>query len=108
MPRYTFKLCDDGSGVEDDVGVTLPNADAAYRYACEVVHELMDCRELRTRHWRLDVYEERSEKVFEIPFANLDPTLSHLTVESRSPVGRSRGKPHLATDRGRHVIGDNF
>jgi hypothetical protein len=63
MPRYTFKLSDDGSGVEDDVGVSLPNAEAAYRYACNVVLELMNCRELRTRHWQLDVYEAEGKKV---------------------------------------------
>ena len=26
MPRYTFKLCDDDDGVEDNIGVSLPNA----------------------------------------------------------------------------------
>jgi hypothetical protein len=40
MPKYTFKLSDDGSGVEDDIGVSLPNAEVAYRYACDVVLEL--------------------------------------------------------------------
>ena len=86
MPRYTFKLCDDGGGVEDDVGVDLPNAEVAYRYACDVVLELMNCRELRTRHWQLDVYEGEEKKVFEIPFARLDPTLSHLPTEQRELV----------------------
>lgn len=135
MPRYTFKLCDDGSGVEDDVGVILPNADAAHRYACDVVRELMNCRELQTRHWQLDVYEDEGKKIFEIPFARVDPTLNHLTTEqrelvehnsrllrslrdvvhaasltgreARSLVARSRGKPYLAADRGRKVIRDN-
>lgn len=51
MLRYTFKLRDDGGRVEDDVGVNLPNAEVACRYACDVVLELMNCRELRTRHW---------------------------------------------------------
>jgi hypothetical protein len=135
MPRYTFKLSDDGSGVEDDVGVSLPNVELAYRYACDVVLELMNCRELRTRHWQLDVYEGEGKKVFEIPFVGLDPTLNHLSTEqrelvehgsriirsfketlhaatltgreARSLVARSRGKPYLAADRGHKVIRDN-
>ena len=135
MPRYTFKLYDDGSGVEDDVGVSLPNAEVAYRYACDVVLELMNRRELGTRHWQLNVYEAEGRKVFEIPFVRLDPTLDHLSREqrelvehgsrivrsfkntlhaasltgreARSLVARSRCKPYLAADRGRKVIRDN-
>ena len=135
MPRYTFKLFDDGGGVEDNIGVSLPNTEIAYRYACDVASELMSCRELRTRHWQLDVYEDEAKKVFEIPFAKLDPTLDHLPTqqrelvehssrlvrslkdavhaaklsarESKSLVARSRGKPYLAADRGRKVIRDN-
>jgi len=29
MPKYTFKLWDDDGGVEDDIGVNLPDADTA-------------------------------------------------------------------------------
>ena len=135
MPRYTFKLCDDGGGVEDNTGVSLPNAEIAYRYACDVVFELMNCRELRTRHWQLDVYEGDGKKIFEIPFAAIDPTLSRLPAEQRelmeqtsqiirshkdavyaarlskreanSLVARSRGELYLAVDRGRKVVRDN-
>jgi len=135
MPKYTFKLSDDGSGVEDDIGVSLPNAEVAYRYACDVVLELMNCRELRTRHWQLDVHDGEGKKVFEIPFVELDPTLSHLRAEewalvehgsqvirsfkdalhaasltrreARPLLARSRGRPYLAADRGRKVIRDN-
>ena len=60
---------------------SLPNAEVAYRYACDVVLELMNCRELRTRHWQLDVHDGEGKKVFEIPFVELDPTLSHLRAE---------------------------
>jgi len=134
MPRYTFKLNDDDHGVEDDFGVSLPNAEIAHSYACDVVRELMDRRELSTRHWRLDVYTDNGQKVFEIPFASVDQTLDHLRPnyrvaveqcaqrirslkdvyydatltrrESQSLVARSRGKPYLAADRGRKVIRD--
>jgi hypothetical protein len=134
MPTYKFKLSDDSGGVEDDVGVNLSDAEIAYRYACDVVRELMDHRERKTRHWRLDVYEADGEKVFDIPFASLDHTLDHLKPdfraaveqcaqhvrslkdalydvtltrrESQSLVAQSRGRPYLAADRGRKVIRD--
>jgi hypothetical protein len=83
MPTYTFKLKYDESGVEDENGVDLPNQQVAYCYACDVIHELTHRRELHTRHWQLEVYEDHHEKVFEIPFASLDPTLDHLTQEQR-------------------------
>jgi len=54
MPRYTFKLHDDDIGVEDDFGVSLPNAEIAHRYARDVVGELMSHRERNTRHWLLE------------------------------------------------------
>jgi hypothetical protein len=134
MPRYTFKLRDDDIGVEDDFGVSLPNAEIAHSYARDVVRELMNRRERNTRHWLLDVYEDNGGKVFEIPFAKVDQTLEHLRPdyraaveqcaqrirslkevyyeatltrrESQSLVARSRGKPYLAADRGRKVIRD--
>jgi hypothetical protein len=135
MPTYTFKLRDDDNGVEDDFGVSMPNAEIAHGYARDVVRELMGHRERSTRHWRLDVYQDNGEKVFEIPFASVDQTLDHLrpdyraaveqcaqrirslkdvyydaTVtqrESQSLVARSRGKPYLAADRGRKIIRDH-
>jgi hypothetical protein len=134
MPRYTFKLRDDDNGVEDDNGVNLPDVQIAYRYACDVVYELMNGREPSTRSWRLEVYEEGQEKIFEIPFVRLDQTLDHLNAqmraavergagqiravkdtyqaaratvrEAKSLVARSRGKPYLAADRGGKVIRD--
>jgi hypothetical protein len=84
MPKYTFKISDDGGGLEDNTGVILPNAASAYHYACEVVGELMDRREHRTRAWRLDVYENAT-KIFEIPFAGFDSAVHRLAPERRGP-----------------------
>jgi len=134
MPRYTFRLRDDDTGQEDDTGVSLLDDEIAYRYACDVVHELMQRREQHTRSWQLEVFEE-GEKLFEIPFARLDPTLDHLSAplrdlvehnaqrvrslkdtlcaarvtvqETRSLLARSRGKPYLAVVRGRKIIRDD-
>jgi hypothetical protein len=133
MPTFKFKLSDDSDGVEDDFGVSLPNTEIAYRYACDVVRELMHHREQKTRHWHLAVYHD-GEKIFDIPFVKLDHTLDHLNPdsrglveqgaqrirsvrdlwneakltrqESRSLVAQSRGKPYLAAERGRKVIRD--
>ena len=66
MPTYTFRLLDDSGGVADDLGLGLPDTKAAYGYARDVALELMDHREATTRSWRLDVYENGAEKVFEI------------------------------------------
>jgi hypothetical protein len=70
MPTYTFKLSNGGSGVEDDTGLSLPNAESAFDYAHGVVRELMMHREQQTRDWQLDVYEDGT-KVFSIPFATV-------------------------------------
>lgn len=134
MPTYTFKLQDGCGGVEDETGVSFPDNDRAIRYAYDVVHELMRCRELETRSWCLGVYESggADSPICEIPFASVDPSLDHLapklrtmveaaaermgglrevihsvqgTVqESRALVARARGKPYLASRFGKSVI----
>src|SRR5215469_14553050 len=57
MAAYTFRLLDGCGEVEDETGVNFGHPDHAIRYARNVVHELMRNRELETRSWRLDVYE---------------------------------------------------
>jgi hypothetical protein len=135
MPTYTFKVLDGCGDVEDESGVSLRDHDHALRYAREVIHELMRNREIETRSWRLEVYENGDGPIYAIPFASIDPTLDHLvpklrtmveamcerkrllgevlhvvsaTVqESRALVARSRGKPYLASRFGRSTIRDN-
>jgi hypothetical protein len=132
MPIYTFKLCDGCGGLEDETGVALTDDQSAIRYARDVAHELMKHREVETRCWQLDVYEERGRHVCEIPFASLDPTLDHLSPgmraileslserrrllgdalhaekatirESRALLARARGKPYLASRFGKPTI----
>lgn len=132
MPLYTFELRDGSCGIADTVGVSFANRDQALCYAHDVIRELMSQCERKTRSWRLDVYENHDRRVFEIPFARLDETLDHLSPhwrsrvedlcnrsrslreacsaasatvqESRALVACSRGKPYLATDRGKKVI----
>jgi hypothetical protein len=132
MPVYTFELRDGDRAIQDTSGVRLPDRDRAFQYARDVARELMSCREAQTRSWRLDVYEGDGERIFELPFARIDPTLDHLvpetrtTVErmndryrslreamaaarvtvreSRALVARSRGRPYLATELGERTI----
>jgi hypothetical protein len=134
MPHYTFELRDGSSQIEDATGVNLPDRQQAVRYAHQVARELMRCREKQTRTWRLDVYEDEGERLFEIPFVRIDETLAHLSPsvrammedlcdrvrslmearsaaaatvrESRALVARSRGRPYLATTSGRRTIRD--
>jgi hypothetical protein len=132
MPLYTFELRDGSLGIADTVGVSFADRDQAQCYAYEVIRELMGCCEEQTRTWRLDVYEVHDRRVFEIPFAQLDQTLDHLSPhwrtriedlcdrsrkvheafsvarvtmrESRALVARSRGRPYLATEGGKPII----
>jgi hypothetical protein len=135
MPDYTFKLRDDGGGIADDSVVSLPNDEAAYGYACDVARELLQGRDGVMRHWALDILTANGNKVSEILFAEVDPSLEHLRAELRVTVNqanhvrrsfkdasfaaaqtkreakallaRSRGKPYLAADSGRKIIRDD-
>jgi hypothetical protein len=131
MPRYTFELQDGEHPIGDGSGVWFDDRESALGHAQAVARELMSARERETRTWRLDVYED-GNRIEQIPFAHLDPTLDHLHPtlrtsveracnsardfrqamstaratlrESRALVARSRGKPYLATDRGKPTI----
>ena len=134
MPTYTFELKDGSCGITDEIGVNLPDRERALRYAHDIALELMSGREAQTRFWRLDVYEDSRERIFELPFVSIDRTLDHLapkvrTVieglcdrhrslkeanyaarvtirESRALIAISRGKPYLATYAGERTIKD--
>jgi hypothetical protein len=132
MPTYTFKLRSDAGWIADNIGTALADNASAYRYACSVARELMRCREIETRHWLLEVYQDGKEPLFDILFASIDPTLDHLRREMRSLVesasekrralkdvihdidltlresqallARSEGRPHLISDNGEITI----
>jgi hypothetical protein len=132
MPRYTFVLKDGSADAIQDIGIDLPNQEEAFRYARDVVHELMRGCEPRTRAWRLDAYDGGGKPIFEIPFARVDHTLDHMRAElrakieqvcdrkralmeaieaarntvyeARAAVARSRGEPYLASRGGRRTI----
>ena len=133
MPLYKFQLRDGSLGIEDETGVTLADSERALEYGHQVVRELMSCRERETRTWRLEIFDRDGDRLFQIPFASIDETLNHLTPdlrariedlcdrgcslsevmsvaavtmrESRALVALSRGKPYLAAEFGRRIIG---
>ena len=88
MPAFYFHLRDGKSGAVDGRAQELSCASAAQGYAVHVARELMRGRELRTRHWRLDVVDEHGGVVAEVPFATIDETLNHLTPDLRRLVER--------------------
>jgi Domain of unknown function (DUF6894) len=88
MPRYTFELMYGGPPIADDTGIEAPDRESALAYGQEVARELMRGREVQTRYWRLDIYEDRSERVAEMPFAEVDTTLDHLMPPVRTAVQR--------------------
>jgi len=132
VPHYTFELRRGSEPVHDDIGVHLPDRVQALAYAEGVARELMQGREVQTRSWRLDVYENHNLRLFELLFATLDPTLDHLDVEFRNRIetvcdlrrstsdaihaarvtvretralmARSRGQPYLAAVAGKQTI----
>jgi hypothetical protein len=132
MPIYTFELRDGDRRIEDKSGVHLPDREHALHYALDVARELMNCREVQTRSWCLDVHDGNGARIFELPFASIDPTLDHLVPEMRTTIERmcdrarslreviaaarvtvresralvalSRGRPYLATELGERTI----
>lgn len=81
---YTFQLRDGSHRIEDEIA--LPNRKRAFEHARAVVRELMCRREQQTRTWRLDVYEDKGGRVFEMPFVRFDETLGHLSPKGRETL----------------------
>jgi hypothetical protein len=131
MPLYYFDLYDGGGGIADPDGTHLADGTAAYVHACRVVGELLSNAEPRTRHCLLQVRDEDGNCLSVLPFVAFDRTLDHLAPQTRrlieeacekrralaaamfearvtmrrtrALVARSRGRPRLATERGRLI-----
>jgi hypothetical protein len=113
MPLYTFELQDGQHPVGDETGVWFADRERALDHAHRVARELMSAREVQTRTWRLDVYEDGS-RVVERCYDTLRDFKQAMSVaratmqESRALVARSRGKPYLATDGGKPTMAVSF
>ncbi len=88
MADFFFKIQNGAGGVAAQDSVDLPDVTAAKSYATEVARELMKGDELNKRSWRLDVLDEGSDLVVELPFSRVDPTLDHLSPDLRALIER--------------------
>jgi hypothetical protein len=126
MTRYVFHLRNDQGVVRDEEGVELPHDDAAIAHARRVAVELLRNREVKTRHWRIEVETAEGRRVHDTNFFDEDRSLDHLkpafratlrdvgerwralqetnaaarrTIrQARALVARSRGKPYAVDD----------
>jgi hypothetical protein len=132
MTLYFFDLRDGGRGYRDPEGVDLPDDDAAKDHAQIVAAELIKDRNIKARHWRIDVRDGRRKKICRVALISHDPRLSHLspplkkameelsdrchalceaTAEARGTLLRSkaliakyRRRPYLAVDHGEEIL----
>jgi len=98
MPLYTFELQDGQHPVGDETGVWFADRERALDHAHRVARELMSAREVQTRTWRLDVYEDGS-RVEQVPCA-------HAQLPQSDPADR-RGTllRHIERFQAGHVGG---
>jgi len=86
---FYFHLRDGQHVIADDEGKELPDAVAARAYAVRVARELLPGGSgSHTRHYRLDVIDEYRGTVAQVPFAAVDPALSHLGPDLRDLIVR--------------------
>ena len=86
MPRYFFNLKDRRGVTRDMEGMELPDESSARGHACDVARELMKNRERQTGWWRIATCDMQGVLCFELLFASVDPSLSHLPPETRASV----------------------
>ena len=131
MTRYFFDLKDDGRGYRDSEGVDLPDDDAATDHAERVATELIRNRNIKARHWRIDVHDGQGKKICRVALIAHDCRLSHLSpalkkameklsdrchalyeataetrttlLRSRALIAKSRGRPYLRVHHGQEM-----
>ena len=58
----------------------------------------MRYREVQTRSWRLDVYENGDGPVCTLPFTSIDPTLDHVVPKLRMMVETMSERKRLLSE----------
>ena len=97
MPIYYFNVQDGAGGLADLEGTELPDRAAAEMHAVEVVRELLKSNETKKRPWCLDVLDGERRPVFSLQFSTVDPSLDHLSADTRELVERlSESRRRLA------------
>jgi hypothetical protein len=86
MQLYYFILKNGRHIIADRDGEEFADENAARAYAVSVARELMRNGSLRARSWRLEVCDEYLQPCFELLFASIDDSLSHLPLEYRNSI----------------------
>ena len=89
MQLYYFILKNGRHAIADRDGEEFADENAARAYAVSVARELMRNGSLRARSWRLEVCDEYLQPCFELLFASIDDSLSHLPLEYRHSIERA-------------------
>ena len=74
MPRYYFHLARDGGRLQDEEGLALPDAEAAWYQAVRSARELVRAElALGTRwdHQAIEICDERGAPVDRLPLADI-------------------------------------
>jgi len=72
--------------IPDRDGEEFADEAAAGKHAVAVAHELMRNGPLPMRCWRLQVSDEYLQPCFELLFASIDDSISHLPLEFRNSI----------------------
>jgi Domain of unknown function (DUF6894) len=86
MPLYYFVLKNGCEAIADEVGLELPNLEAARAEAVSIARELMRNCELARRAWKLEVCDDYLIPRSEVLFAEADETIAHLQPQFRSSI----------------------
>jgi hypothetical protein len=98
MPLYYFVLKNGRHSIPDRDGEEFPNDTAAREYAIAVARDLMRNGPLRARSWRLEISDENLLPCFELLFASIDDSLSHLPVHLRNSIEHACHNTALLND----------
>src|SRR5262245_619271 len=86
MPLYHMTLKSGGRSVIDRDGEEFPDETAARAHAITTARELMRNHTVDARFWRLEVSDEDLHPCFELLFASIDDSISHLPPEFRNSI----------------------
>jgi hypothetical protein len=83
---FYFVLKTTGQTVPDPEGQELPDRAAAWQHAVAVARQLMHNRESDTRGWRIEVCDDYLTPLFDVLFAEVDVSLSHIPVHVQASI----------------------
>lgn len=88
MPLFYFMLKSKMDRVADEEGIELGDAVAAREHATAVARELMRNADVVQRFARIQVCDDYLVPLFDVVFAEVDPTIDHLEPTYRKVLER--------------------